>query len=76
LISVGVIYFTVTQTASVHLENGNTFSVTAIDQSDKNVYVKKVLLNGQLLDRRYITHDEILKGGKLEFFMSAKPVKK
>jgi putative alpha-1,2-mannosidase len=40
------------------------------------VYVKKVLLNGQLLDRRYITHDEIMKGGKLEFFMSAKPVKK
>ncbi|MEO6358041.1 MAG: glycoside hydrolase domain-containing protein, partial [Ferruginibacter sp.] len=71
MISVGVIYFTVTQTLSVHLENGNTFSVTAIDQSDKNVYVKKVLLNGQLLDRCYITHDEIMKGGKLEFFMSA-----
>jgi putative alpha-1,2-mannosidase len=39
------------------------------------VYVKKVLLNGQLLNRRYITHDEIMKGGKLEFYMSAWPVK-
>ena len=64
------------QTAAVHLENGNTFSVTTFDQSDKNVYVKKVLLNGQLLDRRYITHDEIMKGGNLVFYMSAKPVKK
>jgi predicted alpha-1,2-mannosidase len=64
------------QTAAVHLENGNTFSVTAIDQSDQNVYVKKVLLNGQLLDRRYITHDEIMKGGNLVFYMSAKPAKK
>jgi predicted alpha-1,2-mannosidase len=64
------------QTAVVHLENGNTFSVIAVDQSDKNVYVKKVLLNGQILNRRYITHDEIMKGGKLEFYMSAKPTLK
>jgi len=64
------------KTASVNLENGNTFSVEAIDQSDKNVYVKKVLLNGQPLNRLYITHDEIMKGGKLTFYMSAKPVQR
>jgi putative alpha-1,2-mannosidase len=64
------------QTAVVHLENGNTFSVTTVDQRDKNVYVKKVLLNGQILNRRYITHDEIIKGGRLEFYMSAKPIQK
>lgn len=63
------------QTAIINLENGNTFSVKAIDQSDKNVYVKKVLLNGQPLNRRYITHDEIMKGGSIEFYMSARPVK-
>ena len=64
------------KTAAINLENGKTFSVEAIDQSDKNVYVKKVLLNGQLLNRLYITHEEIMKGGKLTFYMSAKPVKK
>ena len=64
------------KTATINLENGNTFSVEAIDQSDKNVYVKKVLLNGQLLNRLYITHEEIMKGGKLTFYMSAKPFKK
>jgi len=64
------------KTATINLENGNTFSLEAIDQSDKNVYVKKVLLNGQLLNRLYITHEEIMKGGKLTFYMSAKPVKK
>jgi predicted alpha-1,2-mannosidase len=64
------------KTAVVNLENGNTFSVETIDQSDKNVYVKKVLLNGQLLNRLYITHDEIIKGGKMTFYMSAKPTKK
>ncbi|MBS1512135.1 MAG: GH92 family glycosyl hydrolase [Bacteroidetes bacterium] len=61
------------KTATVQLENGKTFSVEAIDQSDKNVYVKKVLLNGQPLNRRYITHEEIMNGGKLVFYMSARP---
>jgi len=63
------------KTAIVNLESGNTFSVEAVDQSDKNMYVKKITLNGEVLNRRYITHEEIMKGGKLVFYMSAKPVK-
>jgi predicted alpha-1,2-mannosidase len=62
-------------TATVNLQNGNSFSIEAINQSDKNVYVKKVLLNGQPLNRLYITHDEIMRGGKLLFYMTDKPVK-
>jgi predicted alpha-1,2-mannosidase len=63
------------QTATINLENGRTFTVEAVNQSDKNVYVKKVMLNDQLLTRRYITHEEIVKGGKITFVMSAKPAK-
>jgi predicted alpha-1,2-mannosidase len=59
--------------AILQLENGKTFTIEAVDQSDKNVYVKKVLLNGQALDRRYITHEEIMKGGILTFYMRARP---
>ncbi len=58
--------------AVLHLENGNTLEVQAINQSDKNVYVKKVLLNDKPLDRLYITYDEIMNGGKLVFYMSEK----
>ncbi|WP_153798124.1 GH92 family glycosyl hydrolase [Foetidibacter luteolus] len=58
--------------AKLQLENGKTFEVEAINQSDKNVYVEKVLLNGVNLNRRYITHDEIMNGGKLVFYMSSK----
>jgi predicted alpha-1,2-mannosidase len=57
--------------AVLQLENGKTFTIEAKDQSEKNVYVKRVVLNGQPLTRRYITHDEILSGGKLVFYMSA-----
>ncbi|MFT4155239.1 GH92 family glycosyl hydrolase [Parafilimonas sp.] len=58
--------------AVLHLENGKTFEVQAINQSDNNVYVKKVLLNDKPLDRLYITYNEIMNGGKLVFYMSEK----
>jgi predicted alpha-1,2-mannosidase len=62
--------------AIIQLENGKTFTIEAQNQSDKNVYVQKLLLNGQPLNRLYITHSEILNGGKLIFVMSDKPKKK
>ena len=58
--------------AVLHLENGKDFIIEVQDQGDKNVYVRKMLLNGQPLTRRYITHEEIMNGGKLVFYMSAK----
>jgi predicted alpha-1,2-mannosidase len=58
--------------AILNLENGNTFRITTKNQSDKNVYVEKALLNGEILNRTYITHDEIENGGNLEFIMSKK----
>jgi len=58
--------------AVIQLDNGKTFTVVAKDQGVKNVYVKKVTLNGQPLNRRVITHSEIMGGGELVFYMSAK----
>lgn len=61
--------------ASLTLENGKTFTVEAINQSDKNVYVQKVLMNGKELNKPFIKHSDITSGGKLTFYMSAKPKK-
>jgi predicted alpha-1,2-mannosidase len=58
--------------AIISLENGKTFSIEAKDQSERNVYVRKVTLNGEELTRRYITHEEIINGGNLVFYMSPK----
>ncbi|MBV9216313.1 MAG: GH92 family glycosyl hydrolase [Acidobacteria bacterium] len=57
------------KTATLHFENGKTLSIEAKDQSAKNVYVRKVELNGKRLDRRYLTYADITGGGKLVFFM-------
>jgi predicted alpha-1,2-mannosidase len=58
--------------ATLRLENGNSFTVEAVNQSEKNVYVQKITLNGKPLDRLHITHDEIMQGGKLMFYMTSK----
>jgi len=59
--------------AKINLENGKTIAILAKNQSDKNVYVKSVKLNGKPLNRLYLTHEELLNGAALEFEMSAKP---
>ncbi|MBB6238782.1 putative alpha-1,2-mannosidase [Pedobacter sp. AK013] len=61
--------------AVINLENGKTFTVEAIKQSDKNVYVEKVLLNGKEITDHKIRHADITNGGKLTFYMSGKPKK-
>ena len=61
--------------ATIHLENGKTFTIEAIGQSSKNVYVKKVMLNGLPITNYTLKHADILNGGKLVFLMSAKPNK-
>ena len=59
--------------ATLHLENGKIFSVDAINQNDKNVYVSKVTLNGKEIRDHVLKHADIMAGGKLVFYMSSKP---
>ncbi len=61
--------------ATITFENGKTFSIEAIDQSDKNVYVEKIVLNGKVLEKPFLQHSDIMKGGKLVFYMSEKAAK-
>jgi predicted alpha-1,2-mannosidase len=63
------------QYASVKLANGKRFTIEAKDQNDQNVYVQKVLLNGKQLNRHYLTHDEIIQGGTVIFYMTNTPTK-
>jgi predicted alpha-1,2-mannosidase len=62
--------------AIFNLENGRTFEVETVNQSDKNVFVSKVLLNGKQLDKPFLKHADVINGGKITFYMSNKPNKK
>lgn len=59
--------------ATLKLENGKTLNISAPGQSPDNVYVQSVSLNGNVINRNYITHSEIMNGGDLVFKMSKKP---
>ena len=61
--------------AKIQLENGKIFEVVVENQSEENVYVDKVVLNGEPLRTPFINHSDIMQGGRLEFFMSGKPSK-
>jgi len=55
--------------AMISLPSGKTFTVTAKNISGKNRYVKSVKLNGKPLEHPYITYENIVNGGILEFDM-------
>ncbi len=56
------------------LENGKTFTIRAKDVSSKNIYILNAKLNGAPYKKAYITHDQIMRGGVLEFAIIDKPV--
>ncbi len=59
--------------ASIKIGGGKVFKVTAENQSDTNVFVDKVTLNGEILKTPFIKHHDIMKGGELIFYMTEKP---
>jgi len=52
---------------------GQSFRIIAHANTDGNVYVRSVTLNGSALERAWITHKEIVSGGTLEFVMGPEP---
>jgi predicted alpha-1,2-mannosidase len=59
----------------MRLANGKTFSVSAENLSKENIYIQSAKIGGVPLNHAYITYDEIMNGGKLEFIMGDKPNK-
>ncbi|WP_411898579.1 GH92 family glycosyl hydrolase [Elizabethkingia bruuniana] len=61
--------------AEIKMPNGKAFTIEAKNNSQTNIYIQSVNLNGKPYDKVYITHDEMLKGGNLTFNMGATPNK-
>jgi len=63
------------KSAKINLENGKSIAITVRNQSEKNVYVKSVTLNGKLLDNLKLSYSSLTNGGELIYNMSSKPSK-
>lgn len=59
--------------ASIKVRNNKNFTVETVNNSDKNIYIQGVELNGKPYDKTYIMYDDIMKGGTLKFSMGNKP---
>ena len=54
---------------------GGEFVIEAKNSSSQNRYIQSAKLNGKPLDKFWIRHSEIVKGGRLELIMGAEPNK-
>ena len=62
-------------TVTFQWPKGKAFHIVTENYSDQHPYIAKVTLNGKVLDRTWITHEEIMKGGELKITASDQPVK-
>lgn len=61
--------------AEIKFESGKLLTINAINQSEKNVYVQKITLNGIPIKNFQLKHADLVEGGLLEFTMGSKPKK-
>ncbi|MDB2355002.1 GH92 family glycosyl hydrolase [Flavobacteriaceae bacterium] len=61
--------------ASIALPDDKKFTIIAKENSDQNIYIQSVELNGKDYKYSYITHKDIVQGGELIFNMGPKPNK-
>lgn len=62
----------IVKNAIIKLENGKEFSILSKNQSEKNIYIDKMTLNGKDYTKSYITYDDIFDGGEIIFYMTDK----
>jgi predicted alpha-1,2-mannosidase len=57
----------------LNLPGAKQFEVEAANNSSANIYIQSAALNGQPLDKPFVTYEQIIRGGKLSFVMGSKP---
>jgi predicted alpha-1,2-mannosidase len=58
--------------ATLHLSQGRVFSINATNISSENIYSEKVFLNGHRIEKAFLTYQQIIEGGNLNFEMTNK----
>ena len=61
--------------AVIHFENGKQLVINASNNSDRNLYVKQLELNGKAYTKNWLNHFDLIRGAILNFTMSSIPYK-
>ena len=62
--------------AQISFESGSSLKIIANNLSKENIYIQRVTFNGKDWSKSYFTHNEIVNGGIIEFYMGDEPNKK
>lgn len=57
----------------IKLGQDRRFVIKTSRENANDTYIKEIILNGKTLDHSWITHEEIIRGGELEFILSPTP---
>lgn len=60
------------KSAKINLENGKTLMIKTENQSEENIYVSKIVVNGKEMKNHLLKHADIANGGEIVFKMSSK----
>jgi predicted alpha-1,2-mannosidase len=58
---------------TLNLDNGNSFTIKANGVSSANRFIQSAELNGASFDQAWISYEDLMAGGTLEFEMSSAP---
>lgn len=59
--------------ATIHLQDGKSFTIETINNSPENMYIQAVELNGKEYNYPTINHQDIMNGGTLKITMGKNP---
>ena len=59
--------------ATIHLENGKDVTIEAPLNSEENLYIKEIKLNGKSYTHNYFSHVDLMNGAKIQIEMSNLP---
>lgn len=63
------------KSVKIELENGKEIAIKANNNSKENRYIAEMKVNGKKYTKNYLTHEELMKGAKIDFKMSPTPNK-
>ncbi|SEA43814.1 alpha-1,2-mannosidase, putative [Porphyromonadaceae bacterium KH3R12] len=63
------------KSVEIDLENGKTLQIQSTDNARGNRYIEEMELNGKQYTKNFLTHGDLMNGGKITFRMSHQPNK-
>lgn len=58
----------------IHPQGGKTIEIIAPENSDENLYIKSMKVNGKEYTKNYLSHKQLTDGAKINYVMTDKPV--